>query len=250
MKRSAPRKAASLPKSLSHKLNMYALAASAAGVGVLALASPAEGKIIYTPAHKSLRPNHTIPLDLNHDGIIDFTIYFSVGTVESQHANLWLQNKDNGSNEVIASHTGSFGTYGAAALRAGRRISSSSYSFRTLRAGVMVGLDGTRGGDGGYYSIGHWRNVRNRYLGLKFFVKGKAHYGWARLNVKAHAYGKGHLVITGTLTGYAYETIPNKGIIAGKTNGPDVVTIQPTSLGHLARGASAITAWRAQTSAH
>jgi len=245
VKRSAPRKAASLPKSLSHKLNMYALAASAAGVGVLALTSPAEGKIVYTPAHKSIIPNHTIPLDLNHDGIIDFAIHFSLRT---QDAVLRIRTI-NSSNEVIAGYTGSFGTFGAVALHAGSNISSSS-NFRNGRAGLMVGLEGTRGGEGSYYSIGHWRNVRNRYLGLKFFVKGKAHYGWARLNVKAHAYGKGHLVITGTLTGYAYETIPDKGIIAGKTNGPDVVTIQPTSLGHLARGASAITAWRAQTSAH
>jgi uncharacterized repeat protein (TIGR03803 family) len=48
------------------------------------------------------------------------------------------------------------------------------------------------------------------------------------------------------LTGYAYETIANKSIIAGKTKGPDVVTVQPASLGHLARGASAIPAWRAK----
>jgi hypothetical protein len=42
------------------------------------------------------------------------------------------------------------------------------------------------------------------------------------------------------LTGYAYETIPNKAIIAGKIKGPDVVTVQsdtaPGSLGRLALG--------------
>ena len=46
------------------------------------------------------------------------------------------------------------------------------------------------------------------------------------------------------LTGYAYETVPNKAIVAGKTKGPDVVTVQDATLGHLARGASAIPAWR------
>jgi hypothetical protein len=46
------------------------------------------------------------------------------------------------------------------------------------------------------------------------------------------------------LSGYAYETIPNKAIIAGKTIGRDVITVQPGSLGHLAAGASAIPAWR------
>jgi len=33
--------------------------------------------------------------------------------------------------------------------------------------------------------------------------------------------------IVATLTGYAYETIPNKAIIAGKTKGLHVVTVQP-----------------------
>jgi hypothetical protein len=42
--------------------------------------------------------------------------------------------------------------------------------------------------------------------------------------------------ITATLTGYAYETIPNKPIIAGETNGPDAFTVQERSLGHLAAG--------------
>ncbi len=83
--------------------------------------------------------------------------------------------------------------------------------------------------------MGDWNNVKDRYLGLKFKIqgKGKIHYGWARLNVRDH----GHY-ITATLTGYAYETIPNKPIIAGKTKGPDVITLEPGSLGALAAGAA------------
>jgi len=85
-----------------------------------------------------------------------------------------------------------------------------------------------------------WCSVQDHYLGLRFVIKGKIHYGWARLNTtlgkRAH--------ITATLTGYAYETTPNKPIIAGKTHGNDVVILQDASLGHLARGASTISAWR------
>jgi hypothetical protein len=73
------------------------------------------------------------------------------------------------------------------------------------------------------------------YLGLKCQIAGKTHYGWARLNVSFDHHSK---KITGTLTGYAYETIPNKPIITGKTKGPDVITVQPGSLGALAAGAS------------
>jgi hypothetical protein len=46
--------------------------------------------------------------------------------------------------------------------------------------------------------------------------------------------------VTSLLTGYAYETIPNKPIAAGKTKGSDIVTVQPDagqgSLGRLALG--------------
>ena len=74
-------------------------------------------------------------------------------------------------------------------------------------------------------------NVYDRYLGIMFQIKGKPHYGWARLNVSG---GGGSL--GGVLTGYAYETIPNKPIIAGKTKGPDVITVEPATLGRLALG--------------
>jgi hypothetical protein len=83
--------------------------------------------------------------------------------------------------------------------------------------------------------------VKNRYLGLTFYIDKKKHYGWARVSAITRRHP---LRITGIVTGYAYETIPNKPIIAGKTKGPDVVTVQPATLGHLAAGASGIPAWR------
>jgi hypothetical protein len=83
-------------------------------------------------------------------------------------------------------------------------------------------------------AFGNWRNVKNRYLGLAFKIKGKTHYGWARLNAAFGDY-KG---VRALLTGYAYETIPNKPIITGRKKGPDVITLEPGSLGALAAGAS------------
>src|SRR5208337_4365554 len=67
-----------LSDSVHHQLSMYALAASAAGVGMLALAQPAEAKIIYTPANENIGP--TTYLDLNHDGINDFKFINTVRT--------------------------------------------------------------------------------------------------------------------------------------------------------------------------
>jgi hypothetical protein len=41
---------------------------------VLALAQPAEGRIVYHHAHRVIGPNGKYSLDLNHDGITDFTL--------------------------------------------------------------------------------------------------------------------------------------------------------------------------------
>src|SRR5579872_1330305 len=69
-----PRATVTLSDSLHRHLNMYALSASAAGVGILALAQPAEGKIVYTPAHVVINRGWpgTVFVDLNHDGNADF----------------------------------------------------------------------------------------------------------------------------------------------------------------------------------
>jgi len=87
-------------------------------------------------------------------------------------------------------------------------------------------------------------------------ILGQVHYGWARLSVTPTENERAE--ITAVLTGYAYETIPNKPIVTGKTKGPDVTTLPPAklesaTLGQLARGASQIPPWRrlnAQTKAN
>jgi hypothetical protein len=64
-----PRKTPSgLSESVNQRLTMYALAASAAGVSLLALSQPAAAKIVYTPIHHVIHPNQSFNLDLNHDG--------------------------------------------------------------------------------------------------------------------------------------------------------------------------------------
>src|SRR5271170_300673 len=64
-----------LSDELDRHLLAYVAAATAAGVGALALAQPAEAKIVYTPAHKMVQVNHALPLDLNYDGIDDFDVF-------------------------------------------------------------------------------------------------------------------------------------------------------------------------------
>ena len=62
-----------------------------------------------------------------------------------------------------------------------------------------------------------WAGVTNRYLGFKFLIDGQVHYGWARVSVPD--------IYDVVVTGYAYETIPNKPIIEGHTFGPQSAAI-------------------------
>jgi len=99
--------------------------------------------------------------------------------------------------------------------------------------------------------VNEGKGIKNRYLGVKFQIQGRFHFGWARITVTTTSNS-----FTATLTGYAYETIPGKGIIAGKTKGVEEIDDQriastlsalqqqPATLGVLAFGARGLSIYR------
>jgi hypothetical protein len=240
-----------LSESVHQQLNSYALAASAASVGVLALASPAEARIVYTKAHvKIVQNGGLIPFDLNRDGIPDFglsnryyrtTFGFEALTVKQERQ----------TNEIWQVGAGTQPVVCAAALRAGRKIGPNGNFHNDPKTGLYMAL-------ANFFEMTYcpWLNVTQAYLGLKFVIKGKTHFGWARVKV-AHTFD---ISMSAILTGYAYETIPNKAIIAGlipagQTKGPeDIVqgpdaaltapSPKPAILGLLAMGSSGLSIWR------
>jgi hypothetical protein len=226
------RSTSKLSKSLDHRLNLYSLAASAAGVSVLALTSPSQAKIIFTPAHIKIIPNHKLALDLNHDGIKDFEL---VDTAAGSSDFLEMNPLQTG-NALAQAKTDCNPSVGVAALKAGILIGKGqTFSHNVYCMAQYIGADGG--------SLGSWAGgVKNRFLGLQFTIKGRKHFGWARLSVSAAPY-------TVMLTGYAYETIPNKPIIAGKTKGPKEASVMPAtyqmpgSLGALATGFARLSTW-------
>jgi len=244
MKRaSQPRATVELSESLHQRLNSYALAASAAGISLLTLAQPAEAKIVYTPAHVHIGPGSCHSIDLNHDGISDFCIWRSV--VHGSFPFLGVYpNKDVIGDGAVGSAQG----WLASAVAVPRGAKIGSHDLFNDSPGMMVEVAATNS-QRHFLWYGQWANtgkgLKNGYLGLRFMIKGKVHFGWARVTVKTYANSR----FTATLTGYAYETISGKGIIAGKTKGPDVTAVEPASLGHLAAGASAIPAWRVKRTA-
>jgi hypothetical protein len=252
MKRPA-RVPSQLSEALHRQINAYALAASAAGVAALALTLPAQARIVYTPADVKIGVGgvEVYHLDLNHDGVTDFllsvfgfdTYLLDVcGPPARPETHPCLSNaKGNRVNEIWGYKTGRSSDGFASALRRGARVAADRKHF-LAHNDVMA--EANCGSGSCFPAGGPWAYAdrNNRYLGLKFVIKGKVHYGWARVNVIAPPPDT-----RATLTGYAYETISNKPIIAGKTKGPDVVTVQPAALGHLAAGASAIPAWRKES---
>jgi len=238
-----PRTPSRISESLHHQLNSYALAASAAGVSVLALALPAEGKIIYTKVHHVIRLGKSYDLDLNNDGTSDFLINnVNISTTGQQDDRLYLV-PATGNGFLLGLRTMGSNCKTCPALV----VSGYSISHRGSFSGKPVILARASTGVEGNNTFwgGRWADVSNGYLGLKFQIGNETHYGWARLSVRESFHFRHRTSpVTATITGYAYETIPNKPIIAGKTHGKDVVTVQPGSLGHLAAGASGLHTWR------
>jgi hypothetical protein len=238
-------------RSLAHKnlsdltqqrLSAYALAATAAGVGVLALPPKMHASIVYTPAHVTLGPKSpvTYDLDLNHDGVVDFTLGHS-SSCDVGRCVVLVDAYAKQSGNAIA-----FGgkVQGCLAMPPGAVIGPKRQFYAPVvqLADYFSAYSGNR-------ASGNWVNVTNHYLGLKFTISGETHYGWARLNVSVQG-----IKVVGTLTGYAYETVANQPIIAGQTTADE--TKEPSAaqlpipapqlggLGLLAQGSSALAVWR------
>jgi hypothetical protein len=223
---------------LDKRLMAYAAAAGAAGVSLLA-APAAQAKVVYTPANTVI--GSSTLLDLNHDGIADFALGFH----ELDKSIILAVGPKVTGNAIRLGNAG-----GAAAGFFGVPVGPGE-KFAATTGGYSWGL---MMADAGSYSVtwffGPWANATNRYLGLKFVINGQIHYGWARLTVPDYIHGQQVV-----LTGYAYETIPNKPIISGKTSGSlaahaggptEVLPLShlPASLCLLARGADGLAIWR------
>jgi|SRR5579863_3188830 len=246
------RESVRLSVGLEKRLLTYATAASAAGVGILASVQISEAKIIYTPANKHINVNGAIvDLDLNHDGITDVffkAVYYHGG--KDRAGSLWLAPSTELGGAV---KVGSLHLYWAGALPKGHKVGPKApFLAGTAEEPMAIGNSVSTLGS---YSGGPWRSSAKRgYIGLKFAIKGKIHFGWIRLEREASKKFKYPAVITG----YAYETIPGKAILTGQTTGLDDAEPASTSLnthepgsatlGALSLGAPGLSIWRREQS--
>jgi hypothetical protein len=245
------RRPAHLAMKLDENLLSYAAAASAAGVGLLALAQPAEAKIIYTAANIPIVENAgAVQIDVNNDGVADFSFSnvaesevrrqarpplgfyahsIGVGPATGQTAN------------EVGAMTSFQGAVCAAELPPKHRIGNGDDFKSGFLPMFFIAGDYTSPG------TAHcpWQRNKGGFLALKFVVSGQTYYGWAQIS------------LTGTnpvITGYAYENVAGISILSGEKHGSvetsnasqTLVPAAPQlpSLGLLAKGAPGLAVWR------
>jgi len=237
----------STPKKLNRQIRLYALAASAAGVGVLALAQPAQGELAITkkaipiPVSPEITP-HGVGISMTNNGInnFSFALVSYLNSVRSDRAaEVWGVGSRDG---VMVVDT--FAAK-AMALPRGAKIGPSA-NFLSL-SGYADLVERTENGKYGTYSVGYWGgNAKNRYIGVRFQISGETHYGWIRLTVTTDP-NRHHPSMSAEITAYAYETVPNKPIKAG-TAATAALQSPPhqagPSLGMLGLGAEGMPLWR------
>jgi hypothetical protein len=187
-------------------------------------------------------------VDINKDGIPDFQFSLSTLAYHTFHANLSVKALTGG---ALIGGPGSRGggPYASALVRGAKigplaHFSSTADHFDTIERSQGAGNSQT------YHRrlYGKWGDdPANRFLGVRFKIGGATHYGWVRLTVLTD-----NRTITATITGYAYETVPNKPILAGTAgrasaaaaNAEDTQPTGGTGLGMLALGADGLALWR------
>jgi hypothetical protein len=235
-------------ESVERRMTSYALAAATAGVSLLALAPPATGEVVVTKTNLivGFGGNTPVSIDLNHDGINDFQFQWNIaGYDHSFYGMLAISPLTGG--KAMGGNRGPMGPYASALVR-GANIGPSAHFSSSAAQGQLI-IERSTGfvsASSQYSDFGQWGKVgNNRYLGVKFLIKGQTHYGWVRLSVN------NALRNTATITALAYETVANKKIAAGITTVSAETQAKATSLekgspslGMLAMGADGWAMWR------
>jgi hypothetical protein len=221
------------------------MAAAAAGVGVLALAHPAEAEVVIT--HKVISVNGTVSIDINNDGIADFQ--FGTGSSVNGYQFFAIANVTPLANGgVVGGPSPYFPRSYAAVLKRDVKIGRFAH-FVSNRYAIIERFSSSCKTYCGYEYRGNWGgDPQNSYLGVKFLIDGEIHYGWVRLKVI--------FPTDVAIESYAYETVADTPICAREVQpcpappGDDATpeetgqNVGGPSLGMLALGADGLALWR------
>lgn len=180
-----------------------------------ALVLPASAQIVYTQINVSIPVGESYNLDLNGDGVTDFTLKSKLlqGLCQWGDEYVWSLTVIPAEGNRIVTAADQAGSDYAAALQYGVLVNAGQNLYPS--ASVMAELTWGACGIG---TSGEWLNLPNRYLGLQFQAQdGSTHYAWVKLSTAAYVDQNEHLHASTLLTGYAYQATAGTGILAGAT---------------------------------
>ncbi|MEP7128819.1 MAG: T9SS type A sorting domain-containing protein [Chitinophagales bacterium] len=183
---------------LHKKLQSYAALAGA-------MASPAfvSGQIVYHDFDPDIEvmAGDSFDLDLNNDGIVDFTLHSFINAGAFTKAEVYV-NSALDSNAIDAS-IGPLGYYYPKVLATSDLIDVNNSWIAPIPYATFV-INYTSGN-----VYGNWSGTDNGYLAMRFLVGANLHYGWLRMDISVD----GSKI---TMKDYGYNSNPGDGIKAGE----------------------------------
>lgn len=201
------------------KSRLTNLARLAAALMICGVSITASAEIVYQRVDFSLPFNGYYSMDLDGDGNNEFYLrtwfpgdgvcYGSFGTEYS-----WIFYViPTGQNAVVSIESAQ--VFYAVALRENVLVDGTQF-FSSEAPVIGEAYWGTCGRG----ELGQWFGLPDRYLGLQFrAADGSTHYGWAKISTTVEFLGQFGINTTAFVSGFAYETIPNQGILTGQTSG-------------------------------
>jgi hypothetical protein len=234
-------------ENLNHRLAAYSITAMTAGVSLLAMSQPADGSVVVTKTNIPINFGSQVSIDLNNDGLNDFTLAGEGANYDHSFYHTLAAVPLRGGG-VLGGNRAPLGPY-ASALAQGANVGPSAHFSSSVGRGQITveRFNGFASGSTIITYYGKWHpGSGNHYLGVKFLINGKTHYGWIRMSLIKNG------DLSGTITEYAYETVAGKKIGAGNTTDVETGTADQESadtrsapsLGILAAGNDGLALWR------
>jgi len=182
----------------------------------LALAVPAAAEIVYTPTNISIPVGSSYNIDLNQDGVADFTLRSSLlqDYCNDGDGFMWSLTVTSANGNAVVTSVGHISSTYAGALLNSVPVNGGEgfVTGSSVMAALAWGFCGTG-------TLGEWLNQPDRYLGLEFRdADHNVHYGWVKLSTVAYVDHLEHLHTSTVLSGFAYETVAGRQIFTGQTS--------------------------------
>jgi MYXO-CTERM domain-containing protein len=219
-KRVSKKESAPLSESLEKRLAGYALAAGAAGVGLLALAPPAQANIILNTTDTPFLQNESVDIVIGNRGVLGFRDRFTVGEfcsyIACEHTLIGSLKVKPLSGAAVSDFSGSGkflpreGAGGvvntqAKFIKSSRIMASNLFTSHTFLGIPFITKS---------FTVGKWANETG-FLGFKFPRNGATYFGWVHMGVYAQA----RTGEAADIFSFAYENCPNGPIDLGQTTG-------------------------------